>query len=135
MSVKVSIGLSVMQGFTTIADKSVSVEVDEINNPHEMLIAIELLMSAASEKKIFEVTSQSALDIFMDVMKSRIKKEATTKALAETAENQASTWKLQAQLTEAQMAEKQARCQLDGIIKIHNSDYVTAQDDDKLQKL
>ncbi|MHA1662237.1 MAG: hypothetical protein ACTSXE_02615 [Candidatus Thorarchaeota archaeon] len=134
MSIKVKIGLSVVNGYTTIAEKAVTVEIDDISNPDDLLDVIKLLNSNAQNKGIFNVTHTNAIEIYLDMERHRIKEEAAKQAKLDSSQGKA-TWKLESELTAAQMAEKQARCQLDGVLKMNDPNYVPAQDRNDPQNL
>lgn len=131
---KVKLSLSILESYTTIEEKKVEIECDEIKHPSDIRQALEAIHKLAIDKEILEFSDGVALDLFLRMREHQIKEEATKQAKLDNVK-EPDSWRLRSDIDELKKALAQKTCQLDGVIKSHNPDYVPIQDQDKTQNL
>lgn len=131
---KVSLSLNVLEGYSTIVEKKVEVDVDEIKCPSDVREALEAIHTLAINKELLEFSDGVALDLFLRMREKQITDKATEEAKAIN-NKPPDHWKLTGEIADLKQALKRKECQLDGVIKGLNPDYIPTPDADGPQTL
>ena len=130
---KIRLALSIAESYTTIHEKHVEVEIDQIAHPSDIKEALEAIHGLASSKDMFGFDDNVALGLFIAMRESQIKKIAAVEAKADNVK-EPSSWEKDAKITDLTKSLAQSKCQLDGVLKIKSPDYVPIQDQDNEPK-
>lgn len=121
MNIKISV--AVKQSYNVLAEEFVELEVDDLSNPDLMRQALEKTVQLAQEKNMMSHSFDHALRLYLKMREYQIREEAD-KALRIDKAPDPKIWEVRSKLDETEKKLRMKDCQLDGIIKGINPDYV-----------
>lgn len=131
---KVQVRLAIMEGYSSIHEEKVEVEVDHLDKPVDVQLAVEKVLQLAENRGMFKPSYDHAVNLYIKLREHYIRNEAAKQAKLDAAPDM-KAWQLQSKITELESALARKECQIDGMIKGINPDYVAQPDKTNTQDL